>query len=81
MIVIIMPHPDGSDYRAVAPTPLTFDRNNSIHSISIDIIDDQVHELNEDFFGRLSTVDEDVILDPQETRVRIADDDGMHKFK
>ena len=68
---------DGSDYSAVAPRPLTFDRDTSSFPIPIDIIDDQVHELSEDFFGHLSTTDEDVVLDPQETRVRIADNDGM----
>ena len=68
---------DGSDYNAVAPRVLIFDRDTSSFSIPIDIIDDQVHELSEEFFGRLSTADGDVILDPQETRVRIADNDGM----
>ena len=71
-------HPDGSDYNAVVPRPLTFDMDNLEFSIPIDILDDQVHELNEDFFGRLSTTDGDVVLQPQETRVRIADNDGMH---
>lgn len=61
----------------MAPRVLTFDRDTSSFSIPIDIIDDQVHELSEEFFGRLSTADGDVILDPQETRVRIADNDGM----
>lgn len=56
---------------------LVFDRNTSSFSIPIDIIDDLVHELNEQFLGGLTTSDEDVILDPQQTRVRIADNDGM----
>ena len=70
-------YPDGVDYTSVGPIPLTFDRNNSEFPISIDILNDQVHELDEDFFGRLSTDDPDAILDPGQTRVRILDDDGM----
>ena len=62
----------------MAPTSLTFDADNLNFSIAVDILDDLVHELNEDFFGRLSTADGDVVLQPQETRVRIADNDGMH---
>ena len=69
--------PDGSDYNAIVPRVLTFDRDTSSFSIPIDIIDDQVHELREQFFGGLVTSDEDVILDPQQTRVRIEDNDGM----
>ena len=71
-------HPDGSDYIAVAPRSLIFDRNNTEFSIAIDILDDQVHELNKIFFGRFSTANKDVVLQPQETRVRIADNDGIH---
>ena len=62
----------------MVPRALTFDRNTSSFLITIDIIDDQVHELSEDFFGRLSTTDGDVILQPQETRVRITDNDGIY---
>lgn len=61
----------------MVPRALTFDRNTSSFLIAIDIIDDQIHELSEDFFGRLSTTDGDVILQPQGTRVRITDNDGM----
>ena len=56
---------------------LTFDRDTSSFSIPIDIIDDLVHELREYFFGGLVTSDEDVILNPQQTRVRIEDNDGI----
>jgi hypothetical protein len=62
----------------VEPRILTFDRNTSSFLIAIDIIDDQVHELSEDLLGRLSTADGNVILRPQETRIHIADNDGMH---
>ena len=73
---------DGSDYSAIVPRALVFDRNTPNFSIAIDIIDDQVHELIEEFLSRLSTNDGDVTLDPQQARVRIADNDGMtsHTF-
>ena len=70
-------HSDGSDYHAVAPRSLIFDRNNLEYPITINILDDQFYELNEDFFGCLSTADGNVVLQPQETRIRIADNDGM----
>ena len=78
-IIIIVLFPDGSDYIAVAPRSLIFDRNNSEFHIAINILDDQFYELNEDFFGHLSTADGDVVLQPQETRVLIVDNDGMQQ--
>lgn len=60
------------------PRALTFNKNTSSFLIAINITDDQVHELSENFFGRLSTADGNVILQPQETRIHIADNDGMH---
>jgi hypothetical protein len=69
--------PDGSDYDAIVPMVLTFDRDTSNFSIPIDIIDDLIHELSEEFLGRLTTSDGDVVLGPQQTIVRIADNDGM----
>ena len=60
------------------PRALIFNRNTSSFLIAINIIDDQVHELSENLFGRLSTADGNVILQPQETRIHIADNDGMH---
>ena len=69
--------PDGSDYNFIAPRVLTFDRDTFSFSIPIKIIDNLVNELREQFFGDLVTSDEGVIIDPQQTRVRIADNDGM----
>ena len=71
---------DGSDYTAIVPRTLTFDRNNLEFPIAINIIDDQVHELSEDFFGRLSSSDGDVFLMFQQTRIRIEDNDGMMAY-
>ena len=72
----ILLHTDGSDYTGVVPRLLTFDMNNSEFPITINIIDDNIHELDENFFGRLSTDDEDAVLEPGQTRVRIQNDDG-----
>ena len=69
-------HKDGSDYTGVVQRLLTFDMNNSEFPIAINILDDNIHELDENFFGRLSTGDEDAVLEPGQTRVRIQNDDG-----
>ena len=68
-------HPVGSDYTGVGQRALTFDMENSEFPIAIDIINDNTPEVLENFFGRLSTSDEDVILDPGQTTVHILDDD------
>lgn len=63
----------------MGPVQRTLDENNLKLEISfnIRILDDQIHELNEFFIVRLSSIDTDVILSPQETRVRITDNDGI----
>ena len=50
--------------------------NNLQFAIPIDIINDEIHELDENFLGRLSTVDEDAILQPGQTMIHILNDDG-----
>ena len=70
-------HTVGSDYTGVVQRLLTFDMNNSEFPIPIDIHDDDIHELDENFFGTLSTGDVDAILEPGQTIVRIQNDDGM----
>ena len=55
---------------------LTFNMNNLAFAIPIDIINDNIHELDENFFGRLTTSDEDAILEPDQTIVNILNDDG-----
>ena len=82
--LVLYLHTDGSDYTGVGPRVLTFDMNNSEFPIVIDIHNDDVHELDESFFGRLSSSDEDAFLEPHQTTVRIRNNDGMvkvwHKF-
>ena len=77
MYLVFCLHTDGSDYIGVVERLLTFDMNNSEFPIPIDIHDDDIHELDESFFGSLSTRDEDVILEPGQTTVRIQHNDGM----
>ena len=56
---------------------LTFNMNNLAFAIPIDIINDDIHELDENFIGHLTTSDEDAILEPDQTIVNILNDDGM----
>ena len=70
-------YPAGSDYTAVRPTVLTFDMNTLQLAIPIDITDDEVQELDETFFVSLTTIDEDVLLEPGQTTVQIMRDVGM----
>ena len=69
-------YPDGLDYSARTQV-LTFDQNNVGFNISIPVLNDDIHEPAEDFFGRLMTGDSDVSLSPNSTRIRIIDDDSM----
>ena len=69
---------DGSDYTVVGQTQSILDRNNLEFHISFNIFDDQIHELNEYFFVTLSSNDTDIVLNPQKSRVCIADNDGMY---
>ena len=56
---------------------LTFNMNNLAFAIPINIINDNIYELDENFIGRLTTSDEDAILEPDQTIVNILNDDGM----
>jgi len=67
--------PDGLDYSARTQT-LTFDQNNVGFNVSIPVLNDDIHEPEEDFFGRLMTDDEDALLSPNTTRIHIVDDDS-----
>ena len=69
-------HLGGSDYSSIGSIDLTFDRDTSAFPILVDILDDQIHELDENFLGELTTSDEDAILSPSQTTVRILDNDG-----
>ena len=78
---MIVPHLlDGSDYQAVGPISLTFDRNTDSRDIMIPIIDDNIHEATEQFRGQLTTTEDPRILtlNPQNTNIQINDDKGMY---
>lgn len=63
----------------MGPLPqLALDENNLELEIPFNILDNQIHELNKFFIVRLSSTDTDVVLNPQETRVRLADNDGIY---
>ena len=51
--------------------------NNVEIPIAVTIIDDEDFEMDEQFIGLLSTADSDVTLNPNETTVRVLDDDGI----
>ena len=55
---------------------LILDKNNNSLELEFDIIDDQIHELDEFFVVHLSSTDTDIVLNPQDTIVRIANNDG-----
>ena len=67
----------GTDYGVVGPMQLTLDENKHLE-FPFDILDDQIHEFSEFFVVHLSSTDTDIVLNPQDTIVRIADDDGKH---
>lgn len=69
---------DGNDYTVVGQMQLILDKNNLEFHISFNIFDNQIHELNEYFFVSLSSNETDIVLNPQNTRVCIADNDGMY---
>ena len=56
---------------------MTFDTNNVQFAIPIDIVDDEIQELDENFFVFLTTSNDNVILDPGHTTVQITRDVGM----
>lgn len=66
----------GRDFVSLQPQQLTFDAGTPYNTIAINIIDDDSFEINEQFWGALSTVDTDITLSPAEMTIRITDDDG-----
>ena len=56
---------------------LTFNMNNLAFAIRINTINDNIHELDENFIGHLTTSDENAIQEPDQTIVNILNDDGM----
>lgn len=65
---------DGSDYTTRTQT-LTFDQNNMAFNVTVPVLDNDIHEPMESFFGRLETEDGNTTLNPNSTLIRILDDD------
>ena len=71
---------DGSDYTTRRQT-LVFDQNNLDLNITVPVLDNDIHEPLEDFFGRLETEDSSTTLTPNSTVIRILDDDcRLHEY-
>ena len=70
---------DGQDYQSIATVNLMFSSVNRQIVTGISILDDNFHELPEDFFANLSlvTTRPNVIVDPSMATVNILDEDGM----
>ena len=65
----------GSDYTTRTPQTLVFDQNNMAFNITVPVLDNDIHEPVERFFGRLETEDGNTTLNPNSTLIRILDDD------
>ena len=66
----------GSDYGQLVQQQLLFNSSTSELSVAINIMDDNQYETLEQFFVRLSTVNQNVTLNPADTVVRILSNDG-----
>lgn len=66
------------DYTALN-TGLTFSAPSTRACVDINIVDDEIFEVDESFFGRLVSSDAEVNIDPdsQQTTVQINDEDSM----
>lgn len=67
----------GRDFVLLQPQHLTFDAGNSFNTIAVNITNDESFEMDEQFYGLLSTMDLDVTLSPAQTTIRILNDDGI----
>ena len=66
----------GLDYSAISRMVLTFTPSVTEINISVTITDDDLAEMNKNFFGELTTDTGGVILDPAEAEISILDDDA-----
>ena len=73
---------DGQDYNGTSVL-LTFDDTVTSNLVTIPILDNNIHELAERFFGNLSSIEPAnvVMLNPGGTTVEIIDDEGKLVFK
>ena len=65
-----------ADFNAVSDQLFTFSPSTSSNDVTVTIIDDDIVENSEFFFGNLSTTDGAVNLDPSAARVTISETEG-----
>ena len=56
---------------------MTFDAGTTYNTVAVNITNDESFEMDEQFYGVLSTVDLDITLSPAQTTIRILNDDGI----
>lgn len=69
----------GDDYLDTGILSFTFDQDNVAYEVMVPLINDDIHELNENFFAFLSTQESMsiLILNPANATVNILDEEGM----
>lgn len=72
------PSSAGEDYTDIGTRVLIFDRDQVSFDIMVPILDNNIHELDEEFTASLSTEESGAILtlNPDNTVIRILDDEG-----
>ena len=74
--ILLLLLPAGEDYTAISGMILTFMTSVTEISITVTITDDDLVEIDENFFGDLTTTSGDVIINPAEAEVTILDRDS-----
>lgn len=67
---------DVADFNSVSDEPLTFGPSTISNNITVVLVDDDIVEDFEMFFGNLSTIDSSVNLDPSVARVTVGETEG-----
>ena len=67
---------DPMDFTAVINEPVVFSPSTSTNEVTVTIVDDDIVENSEFFYGNLSTTDGAVNLGPSATRVTISETEG-----
>ena len=67
---------DPADFNALSDEKLTFSPSTSSNEVTVTIIDDDIVENSEFFYGNLSTADSAINLDPSAARVTISETEG-----
>lgn len=75
--------PDGSDYTDPGTLTFIFNRDETSFEVMIPLIDDDVHELNENFFASLASNEDANILtlNPANATVNILDNEGIQRVR